>query len=56
MPGQYPSEKTMREKEGAGGMTVREAGRLGGEKVRNLIKKGVRLEEGQMKGKGRQAT
>jgi len=38
--GAFPTDENIRKKEGTGGMTVREAGHLGGEKVRDLIHKG----------------
>jgi hypothetical protein len=49
---QYPSDEEIRQKEGSGEMTVREAGHLGGEKVRDLIEKGEE-EEGKS---GREAA
>ena len=38
--GQFPSDEEIKKKEGTGEMTTREAGHLGGKKVRDLIKKG----------------
>jgi len=37
--GKFPSDKDIKKKEGTGKMTTREAGHLGGEKVRDLIEK-----------------
>ncbi len=41
----YPSDEEIKKKEGTGEMTVKEAGHLGGEKVRDLIEKGEEMEE-----------
>lgn len=41
----FRSDEDIRKKEGTGDMTVREAGHLGGEKVRDLIEKGEEAEE-----------
>jgi hypothetical protein len=46
---EFPSDEEIREKEGTGEMTVREAGHLGGEKggqkVKRLIEEGEEAEE-----------
>ena len=41
----FPSDADIRKKEGTGKMTTREAGHLGGEKVRDLIHKGEEMVE-----------
>jgi len=41
----YPSDEEIKKKGGSGEMSVREAGHLGGEKVRDLIEKGEEQEE-----------
>lgn len=43
--GKFPSDEEIKKKEGTGEMTTREAGHLGGEKVRDLIEKGEKAEE-----------
>lgn len=45
-----PSDEDIRKKEGTGKMTTREAGHLGGEKVRDLIEKGEVIEKKGHKG------
>ena len=49
MPEKFPSDSDIRKKEGTGKMTTREAGHLGGEKVRDLIQKGEALEAKKLK-------
>jgi len=44
MPEKFLSDADIKKKEGTGKMTTREAGHLGGEKVRDLIHKGEEIE------------